>query len=238
MMLLLLILQGAWGVTVLVDPGHGGRELGAWTRTGKGRSFYEKDIALRISKRIHRRLSRAGFRSFLSRSVDRTVSLEERSALAEKVKADLYISVHVNSSEIPGSRGVETYYLDNSNDVAVKKVEEVENPKFFGEDKMVRHILTDLVVDRTVKSSRALARAIHKEIRRTVIRPYKMVDRGIRGGVFYVLALAKRPAVLLEAGFLSNKKELAKLRSRDFQERYAAAVVRGIKRYVKTHLKK
>ena len=218
--------------TILLDPGHGGEETGA--RTGGNRPVYEKDIALKISRKIHRHLKKMGHRAWLTRSIDRTVTLRERAALAEKLAPDIYVSVHVNSSKNTGVQGFETYYLDNHNNAAVRKLERSENASWTKGDWLTNQILRDLIVERTVHTSRPLANSIHREIRKTVGASFGLPDRGVRPGLFYVLALAKRPAVLLEVGFLSNSKELRKILNPNFQERYALSVARGIHRYVKT----
>ena len=154
----------------------------------------------------------------------------------EKINPDIYISVHANSSKQDTAKGFETYYLDNHNNVAVKKLEEVENKTLIGQDLVVNQILSDLVIQKTVNSSRSLAHTVHKEIQKTIKIPFKMIDRGVRPGFFYVLTLAKRPSILLEVGFLSNPKELEKLLNPAFQDRYAEAVVHGIDQYFKTSL--
>lgn len=240
---LFLFCESVSAYTILVDPGHGGEDDGAsnyYLKHKKKRKkrkifVFEKDIALQLSKRIHRKLKAKKYSSFLSRSIDRTLSLEDRAKMAEKIRADLFISIHVNSSTKKHPRGFETYYLDNHNDNAIKKVEAVENMGLKGDALIINQILTDLVIDRTVKSSKGLAMSIHSEIYRSVGKQFKMKNRGIKPGLFYVLALAKRPAILLEVGFLSNRNELKKLLSSRFQERYANAVVRGIDKYVKAN---
>jgi len=227
--------------TILIDPGHGGEDEGAHARyvyaRKKWKIIKEKNLSLSIAKKIHRELKKQGFTSYLTRSVDRTVTLAERAELADKIEADLFISVHINSSEKSSPRGFETYYLDNHDDSAVKKVEEVENKDLKGEELIINKILTDLVIQRTVSSSKGLAKSIHARIQSRVGRKYHMKDRGVRPGLFYVLALTKRPAILLEVGFLSNSKELKKILRADLQNSYAKAVAAGIKDYLKKQTK-
>ena len=230
--LILFVAENSHGAySILLDPGHGGEETGAKTKGVK--SVYEKDIALDISRKVHRHLKKMGHRVWLTRSIDRTVTLQERAELAEKLAPDIYISVHVNSSTNPGARGFETYYLDNHNNAAVKKLEKSENVGPAGGDLLTNQILRDLLIERTVDTSRPLAASIHREIRRSVGKTFGISDRGVRPGLFYILALAKRPAVLLEVGFLSNSKELKKILNPHFQEKYALAVARGVERYIK-----
>lgn len=218
---------------ILIDPGHGGDDCGARAKLTEGKDvkeYCEKDVSLSISKKIHERLDKV-YKAYLTRSVDRTVSLQERADLAEKIKADLFISVHLNASAHHSSHGYETFYLDNHKDAAVKKVEEIENSNIKGEDLIVNQILIDLVIDRTAPQSKSLARLVHRRLNSVVKSRFKLVNRGIKPAVFYVLALSKRPAILLEAGFMSNDKEMNKILDEDFQNRYADAVVAGVKDY-------
>ncbi len=238
--ILILIIKPILGFTILIDPGHGGEDDGArgYILEGKNKIMIkEKDISLSLAKKIHDELQKKGFTSYLTRSLDRSVSLAERAEIADKIEADLFISVHINSSEKAGPRGFETYYLDNHEDSAVKKVEAVENKDLKGEELIINKILTDLVIQRTVTSSKGLATSIHAQIHGQVGSKYRMKDRGVRPGLFYVLALTKRPAILLEVGFLSNAKELKKMLRADLQDSYAKAVAQGIQDYLKKQTK-
>ncbi len=238
--ILCLFFSRANALTILIDPGHGGEDDGAKKET-VGRNppevIKEKDIALSIAQKIYEKLSNLNHTVFLTRSFDRTVSLPERAAIAEKTKADLFISVHINSSPEAGAVGFETYYLDNHNDVAIKKVEKTENVQTKGDEVVVQQILVDLVIDQTVNTSKPLAQNIHSEIKNSVGRKYGIQSRGIKPGLFYVLALSKRPGVLLEVGFISTQKERVRMMNPKFQEDYANAVVRGIQNFVKIKTK-
>lgn len=226
-------------MTILIDPGHGGEDDGAvHSENIKSKEVVtkEKDLSLQISNRIYEILSKK-YSVFLTRSVDRTVSLPERALIAEKVKADLFISVHINSSPDSRSVGFETYYLDNNNDVAVKKVEKTENIQNKGEE-VVQQILVDLVVEQTVSTSKPLAASIHSEVRKKLSGKYGIQSRGIKPGLFYVLALSKRPGVLLEVGFISTQKERLRMQNPKFQEDYARAVSEGIEKYLNNNINK
>ncbi|MBT3235554.1 MAG: N-acetylmuramoyl-L-alanine amidase [Bdellovibrionales bacterium] len=225
--------------TILIDPGHGGDDYGAMSQWVVEKSdkygdrkfkVYEKDLALEIAKLVKKRLAKR-YSVFLTRSIDRQISLEERAAMASKVKADIFVSIHVNSSKSAQSKGVETYFLDNHDDQAVKKVETVENRGLQGEELVIRQIIIDLMVNKSEVRSKRLAQAIHGQVAKRVVKKYKMRDRGVKGGIFYVLALTKIPAALLEVGFISNAQETAIIRSGNFQQEYAAAIVAGIDSY-------
>ncbi|MBC75546.1 MAG: hypothetical protein CME64_05965 [Halobacteriovoraceae bacterium] len=234
----------AMGFVVLIDPGHGGEEYGAvkTVRVKKGKKVvkekvYEKDLALSLAKKVKNYLD-PYYTTYLTRSFDRSVGLNERAEMADAVKADLFISIHFNSATNKSSHGFETYYLDNHADAAIKKVETVENKYLEGADKVVNHILIDLVIQKTVSASKKLAGKVHKRIKGSVQKKFNMKDRGIKPGLFYVLALSKRPGILVEAGFMSHHKEIWKLRRKDFLNRYAKSIAEGVKDYFKTKSQK
>lgn len=229
--LIWLSLSPLWAMTILIDPGHGGEEDGA-TREFNGVMVKEKDLTLSISKLIYEKLQKK-HRVFLTRSFDRTVTLQERAQIAEKIKADLFISVHINSSTDPRAKGIETFYLDNHDDIAVKKVEKTENINP-GTADGIQQILIDLAVEQTVQTSKPLAFLVHAEAKKNLKGRYAMLNRGVKPALFYVLALSKRPGVLLEAGFMTNDDDLKKIQQEKFQQLYADAVVRGIDQYIRS----
>lgn len=218
---------------VLIDPGHGGEEIGAvgHLNGGKSRKIYEKDLSLRLSKKVKDLLSRHTS-AYLTRSLDRVVSLQERADLADLVKADLFISIHFNSSTNAKSHGFEIYYLDNNSNVAANKVERAENLNLKGEEHTVNQILIDLVVQQTVVHSRKLASYVHEKVK-PVVKANKMSDRGIKPGLFYVLALSKRPGLLIEAGFVSNPNELKKINEEKYLDQMARGIADGVLAFIK-----
>lgn len=237
----LVSLNSAFGFVILIDPGHGGTEMGAISkvtqRNSKGKYYtrhvYEKDLTLALAIRLKRKLDKH-FSTYLTRSFDRTVALEDRAEMADTVKADLFISIHFNSSRSKKSHGFETYYLDNHQDKAIKKVEAIENKGLKGENKVINQILIDLAIQKTVPTSKKLASSIHKEITSNMMSKFQIRDRGIKPGLFFVLALSKRPGVLIEAGFMSNPKEVKKLRTKNYLDMYAQSIADGIIKYHST----
>lgn len=239
--ILIMVTLKAEAMIILLDPGHGGEDLGAnatfTDKQGKKTVIHEKDLTLELSNKIYQKIKHK-YVVFRTRSIDRFVSLDERAAMAEKVKADLFISVHINSSDSASSHGFETYYLDNNKSKAVKRVEDIENKAISNkEDLVIHHILTDLVIQKTVKKSIQFAEFVHRGIRGKIKKKYNLADRGVKAGLFFVLFLSKRPGILLEAGFISNPKELNIMFKEDFQERYAQGVAQGIEEYVKAQQK-
>lgn len=224
-----------YSFVVLIDPGHGGKELGAKSQVtrvnSKGKKYtrdiYEKDLTLALAKKLKFHLKKK-FSTYLTRSFDRTVSLEQRAAMADTVKADVFISIHFNASHSRNSHGIETYYLDNHNDKAIKKIEAIENESLEGDKKVINQILIDLAIQKTVPSSKKLANFIHSEVASKISNEMGVRDRGIKPGLFYVLALSKRPGVLVEGGFMSNSKEVKKISTNNYLSEYAKAVAKGI----------
>jgi len=237
--LIVFTIHSASGKVILIDPGHGGDERGAIS-TGKGKGVVlEKGLALKVSRAIKTKLA-PYHQVYLTRSYDRTVSLEKRAIMAQKVGADIFISVHANSSESKQSNGFETYYLDNVKDEAVKKVVRIENQgakdvdgNDLSENPILQQILAELVVGQTVPLSKKLSSNIHHHLSDSLVKKFDMFDRGVKPGLFYVLAMSKVPGILLEVGFLSNDGDLAKIRSKKFIESYSTSVANGVIDYFK-----
>lgn len=230
---LLFIASNAFSKVVLIDPGHGGEEIGAigYLDSARKKKLYEKDLSLRLSLKIKEHLSKHTT-TYLTRSLDRVVSLQERADLADLLKVDLFLSVHFNSSTNVKSHGFELYYLDNNSNVAANKVERAENLNLKGEELIVNQILVDLVVQQTVTHSKQLAHFVHQNVG-PVVRKYGVSDRGIKPGLFYVLALSKRPGLLIEAGFVSNQTELKKINQESYLNDLARGISDGILEFVK-----
>lgn len=236
----ILFYSNAHSFVVLIDPGHGGSELGAVSYIKKGKrkyKIYEKDLALRLAKKVKKILDKR-YTVYLTRSHDRKVSLEDRASMADTVKADVFISIHFNASRSKNSYGFETYYLDNHKDKAIKKVEKIENKNLEGEEMVVNEILIDLAISKTVSSSKKLANLIHINASYNIKNKFKVKDRGVKAGLFYVLALSKRPGVLIEGGFISNPNEIQKIKSDNYLNYYARGIAIGIRRYQESLPKK
>lgn len=233
LLLLTFISFSSWSKVVLIDPGHGGEESGAvgYLDSKKTRKIFEKDLSLRLAKKIKDELSKSTT-AYLTRSVDRAVGLQERADLADLMKADLFLSIHFNSSTNHQSHGFELYYLDNNSNVATSKVERSENLNLKGEEHTVNQILIDLVIQQTVTHSKQLANYVYEKVK-PVVRGHKIVDRGIKPGLFYVLALSKRPGLLVEVGFVSNPEELRKINQDKFLDEMARGISAGVLAFIK-----
>ena len=221
---------------VLIDPGHGGDDCGAKAKIWKSKKLSiicEKDIALSLAKKIKYHIEKnSKYNAYLTRLIDKPVSLQKRSELADTIKADIFISIHLNAARSKSSHGFETFYLDNHDDAAIKKIEDVENTGTSFEKAIINQILASLVVDRVAPSSKELGTYVHNAISKYISKPFKMKDRGLKPGLFYVLALSKRPSILLEAAFLTNTREAKLAKSNKFQEIYSQAVAKGVIEYL------
>ena len=223
---------------ILIDPGHGGDDCGAKSYIKvRQREVCEKELALEIAVKINNLLKKH-FQSYLTRTLDRTISLDERAQMADKVAADFFISIHLNAHENLQAKGLEVYYLDNHNNIAVHKIERVENKDLKGEIVVINQILADLVIERTAPISKGLAQSIHKGLVSSVKKAFSQSDRGPKAALFYVLALSKRPSVLLEAGFMSHAEERELMANTHFQQKFAEGVANGIISFVKKNYKR
>jgi N-acetylmuramoyl-L-alanine amidase len=220
--------------TVVVDPGHGGDQEGALSPAGEK----EKDVVLAIAQRISMHLKKAGVKAVLTRTGDIAVPLANRAAIATAIRADLFLSVHLNSMPTAEQRrtfqGVETYFLSpDATDTRASAVAARENAdRLAGEpevdpDDPVAAILGDLEDAASLQGSSRLAYALHERI----VAQLGAEDHGVKQAPFYVLAGARMPAVLLELGFISHAGEAARLRTREYQERIAEAVVDGVRAF-------
>ena len=230
--LLIFWSYSAFSKVVLIDPGHGGDEVGAigYMDAKKSRKYFEKDLSLRLAKKVKDELSKST-QAYLTRSLDRVVTLQERADLADMVKADLFLSIHFNSSTNAKSQGFELYYLDNNSNVGTNKIERAENLNLKGEELTVNQILIDLVVQQTVSHSKQLAARVHEKVK-PVLRQHNIDDRGVKPGLFYVLALSKRPGLLVEVGFVSNPTELKKVNQDRFLSDMAKAISAGVMTFI------
>jgi N-acetylmuramoyl-L-alanine amidase len=214
---------------VVIDPGHGGHDQGTEGPNG----LLEKDLVLDVSKRLGALIEeRLGAEVIYTRSDDTFIPLEGRTALANEKKADLFLSVHANSSSIPHIAGVETYYLSVSGTKDALDVASRENAA----SQQSIFELTDLIQkiarhDKAQESKEFAGRiqaALYAFSERNV--PGSK-NRGVKSAPFVVLIGANMPSILAEIGFLSNPKEEALLKKPDYRQKLADALCRGVSRY-------
>lgn len=212
--------------TIVIDPGHGGKEVGAVGPTG----LMEKDVTLALSRKLAAALSRrTGARVILTRDDDSLVSLDQRTALANQYAADLFLSVHMNAAVVQNAQGSETYFLSlEASDELARKAAELENASGGrGSSSDLNLILWDLAQQAYLDESSRFARSIQESMNAAT----GVANRGVKQAPFKVLIGATMPAALVEVGFISNPQEESKLQSGEFQNLMVEALTSAVERY-------
>jgi N-acetylmuramoyl-L-alanine amidase len=222
--------------TVMIDPGHGGRDPGAvrYVRSGGKRriSLLEKDVTVRMAKVLGEKLKARGYRVLYTRDTDKYVSLEDRAVTANIKGADLFISLHANANRSSKVHGFETYYLGKARNDVVLRLAAKENNVAPAKISDTQKIVMDLVHSFKIAESRDLAKVVQNNTIGNLRKHYKSVrDNGARSAPFFVLIGAKMPAILIEIGYTSNAMEAKRLKSEAYLNRVADGIVEGIEAY-------
>jgi len=216
--------------TIVIDPGHGGKDSGAVGRSG----LKEKDVVLDIGIRLRALLNeKMGCKVIMTRDADRFIELDERPYIARKNGADIFISIHANASRNRRARGIETYRLNTTKKRSVMEVAAREN--MTTEQKMsdLVDIVTDILTDSTRDESMELADNVQSNIVDQLSEKYSGIkDKKVKEGPFLVLYGTKCASVLTEVGFISNSDEEKLLKSSSYRQRVAEAIFEGIKEYI------
>ncbi len=209
--------------TVVIDPGHGGHDVGAVGHQG----ILEKDVNLGVARELKRYLEReSDLQVVLTRDEDTYLELADRAEIANSAGGDLFISLHCNSWFNDGAHGFETFFLSPAESDWSKSVEAAENAAG-GEPDDVEFIVWELVQNNFISSSSQLAEVIQQ----SVTEDLDLLDRGVRQAGFRVLVGAYMPAVLIELGFLTYADEEQNLGDRSYQRRMARALGDAIRLY-------
>jgi N-acetylmuramoyl-L-alanine amidase len=214
---------------IVLDPGHGGKDVGSVTPDGA----YEKDITLDIALRL-RDLLRAqqGIEVLLTREKDDKVLLAERARFANDSKADLFLSIHLNWLEPATNRGVETFYLGPTEDPFLVQLTSRENRESGYSLADVRRLLDGIYLDLRQQESQQLARSVQRALHRSLREETPSLrDRGIKSAPFLVLVTTEMPAILAEVSCLSNESEAKLLSTGEYRQSIAAALRDGIEAY-------
>jgi len=215
---------------IVIDPGHGGHDTGTIGPNG----LEEKNLVLDVGKRLGKLLeARMGAEVVFTRQDDTFIPLETRTAIANQEQADLFVSIHANSSSDPDARGVETYYLNFTTNADALEVAARENR---ASDKSI-HELQDLVkkiaLKEKVEESREFASDVQRSLHRGLaIKSPAIRDRGVKKAPFVVLIGANMPSILAEISFVSNPTDARKLKTAEYRQRIAESLYKGISRYV------
>jgi N-acetylmuramoyl-L-alanine amidase len=214
---------------VVIDPGHGGHDNG--TEGPKG--LLEKDLVLDVAQRLGKLIEdRMAAEVIYTRSDDTFVPLEGRTALANEKKADLFLSIHANSSSIPRIAGVETFYLNingtrDALDLAARENASAQKSIFELQD-IIKKITLHDKSEESLEFAKRIQAALFSFSTKNI--PTSK-DRGVKSAPFVVLIGADMPSVLAEIGFLSNAREEALLKKSDYRDKLAEALYKGIDRY-------
>lgn len=219
---------------VVIDPGHGGVDEGAVIQEGS-RTIAEKTLTLALAKEAARSLRTQGIEAVLTRTYDTDVSLPLRTAMANRLQADLFLSIHLNSGPASDAQGVETYILNTATDASSRRLQELENSvvRLAPEgsdgphDPDVALILKDLRLDANLGPSQTLACSIQGEL----VKATRHRNRGVKQALFYVLLGADMPSALVEAGFLTSPRDRANLTTSLGQSRIGRAIAQGVERF-------
>ncbi len=216
---------------IVIDAGHGGEDKGAVGKLGT----MEKDVTLDIAKKMSKRLRCVGFQHvFMTRTDDSHLSLQDRVKIAKEVKADLFISIHVNSIPNTPVNLIETFYFGPSSDTAVLKLADRENRGSQYGLSDFRQILERMGKTMKLQESRKLAESIQKSlVRERRERNTKIRDNGIKRAPFAVLVGTDVPSVLAEVSCLSNTKEERALNFEKHRENIAEYLASGVTNYLK-----
>jgi len=223
------------GYTVVIDAGHGGHDSGA---VGS-RKYYEKTLVLQIAKRVALYLKKKNFNVKMTRSNDRFIKLKNRTKIANRYKADIFVSIHANA--IANKRrfrkvhGVETYFLQTTRSAKAKRVAAKENSVVLDKvDRLSNSVILEAVLSGPkIELSHKLAIDVQSNILKNLRYKYRGVkDGGVIPAPFWVLVGAQMPSILVEVGYISNPVERARLFKADYQNRIAKGIVEGVSNYL------
>jgi N-acetylmuramoyl-L-alanine amidase len=219
---------------IVVDAGHGGTDDGA-----KKFGLKEKDLTLDIAKLVHKQLKKEGFHTLLTRSSDTELSRTQRTELAQQFKADLFVSIHINSDPLVNQKhegrasGLETYYLNTNNLIAPTRhggflFINLDNNQMY-----------PTAVDNFLKNNACVSQKLALTLQKSILSTLKknnipITNRGIKSDQFLVLLRSPVPAALVEVGFITNKIEAQRLASVGYRKLIAQGICSGIKEYITT----
>jgi N-acetylmuramoyl-L-alanine amidase len=213
---------------VVIDPGHGGHDPGAKTK-----GLTEADLVLDVALRLEQLLSKQdGFEVVLTRRVDTFVPLEERTAIANREGADLFLSIHANASTNGAARGVETYFLNLTANPDAEMVAARENAASSRSMSQLPDIVKAIALNNKIQESRDFASMIQSSLHSQLQKADSSVrNLGVKQAPFMVLLGATMPSVLAEISFITNREDAAMLKTEKYRQRIAEALYAGVVRY-------
>jgi N-acetylmuramoyl-L-alanine amidase len=216
--------------TIVIDPGHGGKDPGARGQRGTE----EKDITLKVALKLRDLLSKQpGIRVLMTRDRDQFVELEDRARFANGQEADLFVSIHVNSHPQRSVKGIEIYHFGEAKDQRALEVAARENGTPLNSTGVGwEYLVADLLTAKKIEASLELAWTAKEAIVTNLNGQYALVDHGVKTAPFYVLRFTSMPSILAEIAYISNSAEEDLLRTGLFTTRVAEALMEGIKTFL------
>jgi len=217
---------------IVIDPGHGGHDTGTVGPTGLEEKNLTLDVAQRLGKLIEQKL---GAQVVYTRTDDTFVPLEERTAIANQAKADLFISIHANSSNDPSARGIETFYLNLTDSEEAREVAARENALSQASIHDLQDLVQKIARNEKIDESRELATELQAALAKRMQRTSRsQKNRGVKRAPFVVLLGANMPSVLTEISFISNPSDEAAMKKGDQRQRVAEGLLAGITHYLES----
>jgi N-acetylmuramoyl-L-alanine amidase len=215
---------------IVIDPGHGGHDTGTIGPNG----LEEKDLVLEVGRRLGKLLeTRLGAEVVYTRKDDTFIPLETRTAIANQARADLFISIHANSSHDPDARGVETYYLNFTSSPDALDVAARENAVSEKSIYELQDLVKKIALKEKIEESREFAGDVQASLHNGLAAKSPAIrDRGVKKAPFIVLIGANMPSILAEISFVSNPTDEHRLATSEYRERIAESLYRGIAKYV------
>ena len=215
---------------IVIDPGHGGHDTGTIGPNG----LEEKDLVLEVGRRLGKLLeTRLGAEVVYTRKDDTFIPLETRTAIANQQRADLFISIHANSSDDPDARGVETYYLNFTSSPDALDVAARENAVSEKSIYSLQDLVKKIALKEKIEESREFAGDVEQSLYSGLAAKSPAIrDRGVKKAPFIVLIGANMPSILAEISFVSNPTDARHLETSEYRQRIAESLYRGIAKYV------
>jgi N-acetylmuramoyl-L-alanine amidase len=215
---------------IVIDPGHGGHDTGTIGPDG----LEEKDLVLDVARRLGKLLdTRLGAEVVYTRKDDTFIPLETRTAVANQARADLFVSIHANSSHDPGARGVETYYLNFTSSPEALEVAARENAVSEKSIYELQDLVKKIALKEKIEESREFAGDVQASLHSGLaVKSPAIRNRGVKKAPFIVLIGANMPSILAEISFVSNPTDEHRLATGEYRQRIAESLYRGIAKYV------
>lgn len=215
---------------IVIDPGHGGHDTGTIGPNG----LEEKDLVLDVGRRLGKMLeTRLGAEVVYTRKDDTFIPLETRTAIANQARADLFVSIHANSSHDSAARGVETYYLNFTSSPEALEVAARENAVSEKSIFELQDLVKKIALKEKIEESREFAADVQQALHTGLaVKSPAIRDRGVKKAPFIVLIGANMPSILAEISFVSNPADERRLETAEYRQRIAESLYRGITKYV------